>query len=287
MTNIAEVAACVVLYNSPLSRLTAIETYIKQVNRLYVIDNSEGAKTDLASYLMGLPNVVYLSSGKNEGIACALNRAASQAISSGYKYLLTMDDDTAVPENMIADMLSFMGTYADADKVGILAASHSIKKAKIPNGKFYRKVLFTMTSGNLLNLTVYRQIGPFRSDFFIDHVDHDYGLRINQAKFEVIELPYLKLIHQLGERRETGWINTTYVSHSPARGYYIVRNGLLLAQQYKHIFPAFYRRMYFLLFREFIKILFFEPQKKYRLRLLYQGLLDKRAGQLGKLIEYK
>jgi rhamnosyltransferase len=287
MIKMAEVAACVVLYNSPLSRLAAIETYRTQVDKLYVIDNSEGAKTDLANHLMSLPNVVYLANGKNEGIASALNWAASEAVANGYRYLLTMDDDTAVPENLIATMLSFLGTYDGADGVGIIAASHSIGKGKMPREGSFKKVLFTMTSGNLLNLAVYKQVGPFRADFFIDHVDHDYGLRINQAQFEVIELPYLKLIHQLGEQKRIGWMNTTYVSHSPARGYYIVRNGLLLAQQYKHIFPAFYRRMWVLLMREFLKILLFEPHKKYRLRLLYQGLLDKRAGQLGKLVECK
>lgn len=285
MIKMAEVAACVVLYNSPLSRLAAIETYRMQVDKLYVIDNSEGPKTDLANHLMSLPNVVYLGNGKNEGIASALNWAASEAVAAGYEYLLTMDDDTAVPENLIATMLSFLSTYGGADRVGIVAAAHSTKKGKVPREGSYRKVLFTMTSGNLLNLAVYKQVGPFRVDFFIDHVDHDYGLRINHAQFEVIELPHLKLIHQLGERKKIGWTNTTYVSHSPVRGYYIMRNGLLLAQQYKHIFPEFYRKMYFVLTREFLKTLFFESQKMHRLRLLYQGLLDKRAGQLGKLVE--
>ncbi|QJD78370.1 glycosyltransferase family protein [Spirosoma rhododendri] len=162
MIKTAEVATCVVVYNSPLSRLAAIETYRMQVDKFYIIDNSEGARTGLANHLMGLPDVVYLTNGKNEGIASALNWAASEAV----------------------------------------AAAHSIEKGKVPREGSYRKVLFMMTSGNLLSLAVYRQAGPFRADSFTNHVDHDYGLRINQAQFEVLELPYLELIRQSGKRRK-------------------------------------------------------------------------------------
>ncbi len=285
MIDVSEIAASVVLYNSPLSRSAAIETYRVQVDRLYVVDNSEGGKTDLAHYLIGLPNVVYISSEKNEGIASALNRAASKAISDGYSYLLTMDDDTAVPENLITAMTSFLNEYDNASRVGILAASHSDEDSTLSIKQSYKKVLYTMTSGNLLNLNIYRQVGLFCNDFFIDHVDHDYGLRINQAQFEVIELPELKLFHQLGERRQIRWTNMKYVSHAPTRGYYFVRNGLVLAQKYKYDFPDFHRKVWILLIKEFFKALFFEPQKAYRLRLLWQGVVDKCAGRFGKLAE--
>lgn len=277
------VAASVVLYNSTVSCLEGIETYRKQVGKLYVIDNSEGERAEISSYLIGLSNVVYIQNKNNGGIGSALNRAATAAINDGFTHLLTMDDDTAVSDDLVATMVLFLNQYENADQVGIVAALHSNKTSEKVPVSGYRKLLITMTSGNLLNLNIYQHVGPFREDFFIDHVDHEYCLRLVKANYEVIELPRLVLKHQLGELKLSRWSGRNYVSHSPFRSYYYIRNGLILLVACADLHPAFRFQLIKLLVKEVGKTLLFERDKRVRLWFMWRGVTDAIKGQMGKL----
>lgn len=270
------VAACVTLYNSKPTCLAAIDTYRNQVDRVYLIDNSEQPNQALIAQLAQWPTTQYLPNKGNEGVSRALNRAAQQAIADGFDYLLTMDDDTALPQDAVFRMLSFLTADANRAKIGIVTGIHTSPKHQAMS----QAVAYTMTSGNLLNLTTYQKVGPFRDDFFIDHIDHEYGLRLNGAGFRVIELPALLLHHQLGESKATGWGASRFVSHSPLRGYYMVRNGWVLAKLY----PAFRWQATNLISKEWIKAVLFEDQKIRRLRLLWAGLRHAWRGRLGKFI---
>lgn len=268
------IAASVTLYNSQPGCVGALATYQDQVERVYLIDNSEQPDQALIAQLTHWPTVQYLPNGSNLGVGAALNRAARQALADGFDYLLTMDDDTALPRHALATMLTFVANTPDAAKLGIVTGVHTPLKQTMAS----RAVAFTMTSGNLLNLAAYKQVGPFRDDFFIDHIDHDYGLRLNKAGFQVIELTTLVLQHQLGEAKTTGLGTYLFVSHSPLRGYYMARNGWMVAQSY----PTFRSQAILLILKEWLKASFFEDQKKYRVQLLWRGLRDAWRGKLGK-----
>ncbi|QJD77496.1 glycosyltransferase family 2 protein [Spirosoma rhododendri] len=271
------IAGVVVLYNSPLDCLHNIDTYIHQIEKLFVVDNSDVSNDELIATLSRIPTVSYINNGGNRGISYALNRGAEQAISEGFTHLLTMDDDSRAPATMIAEMVQYLSTQP-ADQVGIVGAAHSPStiKAGVPSS-----VLYTMTSGNLLNLQVYKTVGPFRDDFFIDHVDHEYNLRLNKAGYKVVELPTVQLDHPLGERKQR-W-GKKYVSHNPVRQYYIARNGIIVARQYRRDYPAFSLKMVDLLAKEWIKILFGMNERGRRARMLVKGIKDGFAGKTGRL----
>ncbi|MBO0937940.1 glycosyltransferase [Fibrella sp. HMF5335] len=269
------IAACVTLYNSLPSCADALATYQDQVERVYLIDNSEKPDQALITQLIQWPTVQYLSNEGNLGVGAALNRAARQALADGFDYLLTMDDDTALPRHALATMIRFVTDTPDAARIGIVTGVHTPPKHVVAS----RAVAFTMTSGNLLSLSAYKLAGPFRDDFFIDHIDHEYGLRLNQAGFKVIELPGILLQHQLGEHKATGLGKRQFISHAPLRGYYIARNGWALARLY----PAFRTQAAILISKEWLKALLFENKKGQRISLLWRGLRDAWRGKLGKL----
>lgn len=269
---LVRVAASVTLYNSSPSCIDAIATYRHQVERIYLIDNSEQPNSLLLTQLTSWPNVRYISQQGNQGVGAALNQAAQLAIADGFDFLLTMDDDTALPPEAVRTLLSAAASVAG--RAGIVSGVHS----PVNHAGASRPVLYTMTSGNLLDLSIYQRVGPFRADFFIDHLDHEYGLRLNKAGFQVLEIPGLRLQHQLGERKPSGWGTYQYTSHAPVRGYYIMRNGLIVAKLY----PDFRRRAATLAIKEWLKALLFEDHKIQRLRLLWRGGVDAWRGRLGK-----
>ncbi|UFH53942.1 glycosyltransferase family 2 protein [Spirosoma sp. KNUC1025] len=273
-----KIAGVVVLYNSPLSCLENINTYINQVDILFAIDNSDRINELLVETLKNTPKVEYVSNFGNQGISHALNRAAERAVQAGYSFLLTMDDDSSASANMIVEMKKFIAEYPSPDRIGIVGAAHSPATLQIglPN-----PVLYTMTSGNLLNLRAYQDVGPFREDFFIDHVDHEYNLRLNSAGYAVIELPSVRLNHPLGEKKRQWGI--AYISHHPVRQYYIVRNGLLVARQYLRRYPGVVYKMANLIVKEWIKVFFEQKDRRKRMGLMLKGLKDGLLGRTGKL----
>jgi rhamnosyltransferase len=270
-----KIAACVVLYNSSLNCLNCIATYQHQVERVYVVDNSEQPDSDLVTHLLAIPTVQYMPNGGNLGIATALNRAASRAINDGFTYLLTMDDDTKMPPNGVVQILLVFEQHHSSKPIGLVSGIHTRPRI----AETIKSVPYTMTSGNLLSLHAYQQAGPFRDELFIDHVDHEYGLRLNRMGFLVIELNTLRLDHRLGLKKSVWGGMYSFISHSPQRTYYIVRNGLVVAQEY----GEFRRRAFVLILKEWLKAVLFEKQKRLRLRLFWRGLTDGRKGRLGKL----
>lgn len=271
------IAGTVILYNSSVAVFDNIKTYIDQVEVLYVVDNSDRPNAELISRFSEIPTVEFMSNGGNKGVAHALNTAARQAIVDGFTHLLTMDDDSKAPARMVDTMRKFLDQYADHEKVGIISAVHNAD----PSPAIFRIVPYTMTSGNLLDLRIYQKVGGFWEELFIDHVDHEYGLRLNDAGYQVIELLGLFLNHSLGESKPwSSWFHTgKFISHKPSRMYYIARNGWLVAK--KH--PRFRWTAVRLISKEWIKSIVWENARRQRIHFLFKGMQHAYWGRTGKL----
>lgn len=273
-----DVAGTVILYNSPVETLGNIMTYIDQVEKLYVVDNSTQCNQELIHALGVYPKIVYHSFGENKGIATALNWAARRAIADGFSALLTMDDDTRTPETMVARMINFWNQYPLP--LGVLSGVHHNR----PGTVSYRPLLYTLTSGNIVNLRAYEAVGGFRDDLFIDHVDHDFNIRLNNNGYQVIELPHIHLDHKLGysQQLKVGhWVIRKYGTNSPIRLYYYARNGVYVARTYFGDHPRFAWMVAKEMMRRWIKTLLLDKDRATRVRMLVRGMKDGWKGQLG------
>jgi rhamnosyltransferase len=276
----SDVAAVVTLYNSAPDVIENIATYSSQVDKLYVVDNSERQNFDLEFKLRSFHNLVYIPLGDNLGIGYALNIAALEAIRQNYHFLLTMDDDSKAPPALVESMLYFFSNQKEYS-VGIVSVNHSVKQVNLS----YKPVLYTMTSGNLLNLNAYKSVGPFNEKLFIDHVDHEYCLRLNSNYFSVIELTDIQLIHRLGEDKQVKIFNRlfSFISHTPQRTYYIFRNGIFVGVKYAKRYPIFLIVVLKIISAEMIKIIFFEDSKLLRLKNSVKGIKHAFLNRLGRI----
>ncbi|MCX6214052.1 glycosyltransferase [Spirosoma sp.] len=279
--NYISVAGVVVMYNSHRGILDNIHSYINQIELLYVVDNSDQVDVGLIEDIKLINSVKYIAVGSNKGVAYALNVAAEYAIKDGFTHLLTMDDDSKAPGDMVKVMINFLRQYSKPGKVGIVSVAHSNPEAIYP----YKKVHFTMTSGNLLNLNVYKAVGPFDNLLFIDHVDHEYNLRLSLQNYEILELSTLKLNHKLGVNKVCTIFghNIYFVSHSPIRLYYLVRNGLYIAKKYFFVNPLFCIRILYLNLIETLKSLLLEDYKRKRVLLTLRAFIDASSGKMGRV----
>ena len=275
------VAGTIVLYNPPDDVLDNIASYINQVAKLYVIDNSVQYNDTIRQKLRELNKTIYINHEGNRGIAAALNTGAQCALNDGFEFLLTMDQDTVLAENFVANLMAAF-TVNNPERIGILAPRYT-KLFENQTDRF-QNVLFTMTSGNILNLSVYKNIGPFLEELFIDHVDHEYCLRVNQRGYKVLQVNDIGIGHRPGTPTQIFTKKLSFSSHSPQRLYYFCRNGFYVCKLYQKDFPAFTRAFHTLLTKEIAKIPF-EGSKLKRLRMIIRGYVDFKKRKLGPLAQ--
>lgn len=182
------VAATVILYNpDEISLLLNISSYINDVDKLYVIDNSDfSLSSKIVEYFLSINHIEYINLGGNKGIAYALNYAAISAIKAGYDWLMTMDQDSKATPSMVNKLMSFV--YDNRNKhLGIVAArpiftDETVEVSLIPK---YEYVDVVISSGNVINLAAYEEIGGFENKLFIDSVDTDFCLSLHLFKYSI------------------------------------------------------------------------------------------------------
>ncbi|MCC5613180.1 glycosyltransferase [Nostoc sp. CHAB 5834] len=277
------VAGMVTLYNSDREVLDNINTYYHQVDKLYVVDNSEIVDNTLINDLKArFRDIVYVHNQGNRGIAYALNVASRIAMTEGFDYLLLMDDDSRTTNIMVKTMVDYVAANPDLN-IGIIAAQADSNlysdKAEI--------TWYTITSGSLLSIEAFRQCGSFLEELFIDAVDHEYCFRLIEAGYKIINLNYLHLSHSIGEIKKISIFDKSiykWASHTPVRNYYMLRNFLYVIKKYNKLIPF---RTKMLLFYGLTKVCLLnsmlEKDTSLRLRYMAKAISDFRNRRLGKL----
>ena len=202
----------------------------------------------------------------------------------GADWLLTMDQDSRFKENSLDLMIDWIKNN-DTNRIGILAPYYIVNNEIVNDlGSQLYDVISVITSGNLLNLLIFKKVGEFNEKYFIDYVDHEYCLRIKKNKFHIKIFKNSILFHKLGDikKREILGINFIFTNHNYIRRYYVTRNRLNLASKYIFIFPLFIIKDLKCAFVEYIKILLFEDDKIRKQKAIILGIIHFLTGKSGK-----
>lgn len=279
------IAAVVIWYNPAKNILDNINSYINQVEKVIIIDNSEFSNEGLLTNA-SFKNFEYIFNNSNLGVAAALNIGAQKAIELGFDYLLTMDQDSKADEAMVFKLLELMQS---SERIGIVSAEpydKEIHNPIEPENLYTKSVLFTITSGNLLNLNAYKIVGGFLDKLFIDHVDHEYCLRLNQKNFKVIKTNEVLVFHKLGNSNRKKLFRWIFYpsNHSPLRLYYRTRNRLFVDELYRKSFPEYVKRDKRNFIRELFEIIVFEKKILAKISMIIKGYIDYKKNRFGKYL---
>lgn len=270
-----KIAGTVILHHPDQSVLTNINSYIYQVDKLYIIDNSSLITGFVQKEYQSNSKVVYIFNGKNIGIASALNMALFKADEDGYKFLLTMDQDGYFEDKVINDLITKI--YED-EKIGLVSAKHRYSVGKNESEKKQTIIdeLVAMTSGNIVRVKLFRSLGGYKDDLFIDYVDHEICLRLNTLGYKVEILDNCKVIHSLGnvEEKRILWRKVYPTNHNFIRHYYRTRNRLFVYKTYGKIFPTYLKLEMQNFMKDILKIILLEEQKWKKIKFIFWGYID-------------
>lgn len=153
-----------------------------------VIAFDNGGLAAEAAERLARAGVTLLSAGTNLGIAEALNRIAGAARDAGADTLLLLDQDSEPPADLAVTLLAALDRLRGAGcPVAVVgpapapAAGHKPPayppRPGAPARDGLAPVQFLATSGSLIDLAAFAQVGPFRADFFIDGVELEWCFR--------------------------------------------------------------------------------------------------------------
>lgn len=240
-----KIAAVVIVYHPEDNAIANIKTYYDFVDKLYIFDNTESEVSSFAEKLTSLSKVQFFHDGANEGIAKRLNMAGDMAIHDGFDWLLTMDQDTTFSTNAISTYLKCARQYPDKNQVAVFGTRYGRQVEETLTECQSEKVEDTITSGSLINLSVFALIGKFDENLFIDLVDNEYCARAAISGYLTIRLNNIHIVHSIGTIVNRSAVKTLFLVkkerqvHSPIRCYYSYRNMLYLENKYRESYPSF------------------------------------------------
>jgi len=253
------------------------------VERVFIVDNGSDNLPEVlaAAHITGTEEsrIQVERLGINTGMANALNHACHCAIEYNSEWLLTMDQDSVIAKGLadcylkIAEMPDThagiiscriedrnYGTMFNAPESGLDHIDHCI------------------TSGSMLNLKIWSQVGGFDEKLFIDGVDSDYCITLKEEGYDILRCNDTFITHEIGhgEHRKLLGRNPLIMNHPASRLRYISRNYLYIG--HKHGQMSHWRNE---VRKRALVVLLYEKGKTAKLKAMAKGARDFRRGNMG------
>lgn len=263
-----KIAAGIVTFNPDKNELDCnIVSIIDQVDSVIVVDNGSN-NVEMIETLCQQYHAILLKNPKNKGIAKALNQLCQYAIARDFTWIMTLDHDSVSPQNLVKELSSCISSEVAVIAPNILYKNNE-KYADIET-RGIKEEQWVITSASLTNLNIWKELGGFDENLFIDGVDRDFCIRANRAGYKVLKDYNVRLWHKLGDlqcRKVLG--KTIYVTnHSPKRKYYMVRNAIYLDKKLDlNTSKSYITKM-------IAKTIFFESNKRKKIKAINRGICD-------------
>lgn len=240
--------------------------------------------------LSRLPASDILRSPVNVGLAAGLNALADRAAAEGLTDLLILDQDSEPGPGLIAalrPLLRLEGPPVAAagprlvapEGEGYLAPRVFARGSALAEA--VQPVDYLPTSGTLLSLAAWREVGPFREDFIADAVDIEWGLRAGARGYRCLMAGDVAMVHRWGGV-SADRSRPQILRLSVPRAYLYVRNTVALIGL-GHVGPR-WRAMQGLNLARNLAVAAMHPEvpdRGPRLKAMWRALRDGLAGRLG------
>lgn len=297
--------ALIVTYNPAQSLGQHLDILSTEFDEIIIVDNGSGPETrdflaEQARQRETALKVIF--NDQNLGVAAALNQGFSLALKLGYDQIITLDQDSVPEPGMKQALVDGFQAHPNRERLAVLAPvileellGRAPRYVRARNRLFFervscsqgylRNVTFVITSGSLYNLNLYRTIGPFREEFFIDAVDTEYCLRAAKLGYEVSVACSALLNHALGSRQKKMILGREQhpTFHSPTRWYYISRNRIFMLRAYALRFPHWFFFETAVTLSWLGRMILFEDQRRRKLKAFWLGIRDglrKKSGEI-------
>lgn len=261
---------------------TLIDNLYEKSNKIFLIDNSP--KNNDLNFL-DKPKVNYIFNNKNLGIAAAQNIGIKKSIDS--EIIVFFDQDTYVDKNFLDTLL---GSYkTNKNSILVPKCIDNITNMELPSLRLNRfgfpkriisnsnqnnlsKIHIAISSGMIVPTKIFRKVGLFDENFFIDLVDTEFCLRCRHHKIEIFLTSKIQINHRIGKNYYS-FFNLKIFNHSPKRVYFQIRNSFLIFKKKNIPFVFSFYNLISNLINRFILICISNKKSDY-IKFYLKGVLD-------------
>ena len=285
------ICGSVVTYHPDAALGDRFSALAKRLPKWLIVDNA--SPDDDLQRLRKLASgpVELVENPENLGVATALNQAARRAHALGFEWLLSFDQDSEPARGFVAGLIDAYRADPDRARMAMLGTNFWVNNTDhdffhcVDTGAKTLEQPTVITSGSLVSLRAWSRVGPFRDDLFIDGVDSEFCLRLRAHGFKVAATCIPLMRHNLGELRvhRVLWKQPRITHHSALRRYYMTRNAIVIARQYRDAEREWVMLSLRALTVGFLGALFFERNKLKKLCATLLGAMDALRGRMGRL----
>ncbi|HRE43767.1 MAG TPA: hypothetical protein PKY87_07330 [Terricaulis sp.] len=206
-----DVTAAIVAFGPDAALITAlVRQAAAEAGRVIVFANSPlepalaQALAEAGAELIAAPH--------NLGVAEAFNMCAANARALGAKRLLLLDQDSEISEGLIAQLgaqldaleadgarPALIGPMIVSPPGGDYKAPRYFKRGGVAARDGARPVQYVISSGSLIDLAAFEDVGPFRSEFFIDAIDTEWCFRAWARGKSCWVADDVRMVHRIGQ----------------------------------------------------------------------------------------
>jgi len=271
---------CVIITHNPDDILSELVNVIhNQVDKIIIVDNnSEDNSLELIIGKTNISKLQLIRNNQNFGIAKALNQGVLLANELKYKWVITFDQDTLPFEDIIDTISDVYSRYQDKNRIGAIGVNFSNENSgsnyRKKDNNVFREKDYLITSGCLISIDAFNEIGGFREDFFIDNVDLEYSLRLKTNNKISLMAKKPGMSHIAGSPRIKRLLGFRVISsnHNVLRRYYMARNHVVLSKKYLFRYPYFIVKLNYFFLLSIFKLLVVDDNKKAKIFATLKGL---------------
>lgn len=244
--------AGIILYNPDIELLKKnVDALVGQVKKIYLFDNASGNKTEIERFITLYQEISYYRHPENAGIAFGLNHLLRQAKDDGFKWILTMDQDSICANNLVEEYSKFCNQSQIALVCPFVLNNgkythETYRQLNLPEMSEIINPIDCITSACLTNVNVISEIGGYATDFFIDGVDTELNCRVMQSGYVIVRANKTYLIQQMGKAKRNRVFEWLYrltkanffrriqvaAVYNDLRLYYFARNNWIIHKKY-------------------------------------------------------
>lgn len=273
-----KILAGIVVCNPEIQRLNSnLSAIIPQVDEVIVVKNGFSQNEQSVQKLIEENKLNVIQNEKNLGIAAALNQLLEYGQKKEFDWLITLDQDSIAPFNMV----EIYNDYMEYTRAGIICPyicdlNNERKEIIEQEIEIISNEEQVITSGSCINIRKAIQIGGFDERLFIDFVDTEFQKRMLLSGYKILRANNVGLIHEIGNIKTYSLFKFKIIctNHNPMRRYYQVRNRLYYKEKYYGKRYALKEKIRILLGT--VKIVLFEKEKFKKIIATYNGFRDYR-----------
>lgn len=201
-------AAGVVLYQPDTRLILQLLDALGSCDQILVFVNGPLA-VEVEDILTSRPAIEVLRSEANVGLAHGLNAILNQADERGLERVVLFDQDSTPDAQFLSNMARVFDSLDNrSSKVAVVGP-----RLRPPSGEAFKPIgydrkepgfgglseqSYLPTSGSVLDVSAWKDIGAFRDDFFIDAIDVEWCHRARRQGFKCLLAGDVELIHRWG-----------------------------------------------------------------------------------------